>query len=180
MATAPILINPDYPNDLAVLPYRQMSLFVQTLAPGPFGMSRTLAPGYAGPLLDTTQTFRLPSGKIVDQDTPSPRGKLEVDADRVIHSGTHRLLPESMADFEYPIERTYTRKIAELAAQRHIRVVFVRLPIYSDVRPPQDLPFYQRFGNVLNADFLVDRPELYANYGHVDTAGSQLVSRWLA
>lgn len=177
---APILINPDYANSLAVLPYRQMSLFVQTLAPGAFGVSRTLAPGYEGPLLDTTQTFHLPDGRVVDQDTPSPWPKLQIDADRVINGGTERLLPRDLADYEYPIERTYTRKIAELAAKRHIRVIFLRLPIFSDTREVQDVAFYRGFGDVITADFLTFQPELYANYGHVDTAGSTLVSRWLA
>ncbi|MBI1198457.1 MAG: hypothetical protein GC203_11400 [Phenylobacterium sp.] len=180
VATAPILINPDYGRDLAVLPYRQMSLFAQTLAPGAFGVSRTLAPGYQGPLLDTTRTFRLPSGKVVDQDTPSPRPKLDIDAERVINGGMGRLLPRALANYEYPIERTYTRKIAEMAAKRHIRIIFLRLPIYSDTRNVADLQFYRQLGEVVTAEFLVDRPELYANYGHVDTAGSTLVSHWLA
>jgi len=70
--------------DLARLaaPYRQISLFVQTLAPGPFGVTRSLAPGYLGPDYDTTKSFTLPDGRTVDRDHIVPEDMLTATANR--------------------------------------------------------------------------------------------------
>jgi hypothetical protein len=52
--------------DAAFLPYRQMNYFVLIEFPGWFGESRTFRKDYAGTGFDTTYSFYLPSGKLVD------------------------------------------------------------------------------------------------------------------
>ena len=64
---APLLLNHYYFLDAAFLPYRQMSYFVQTHFPAWFGVSRTFRTDYMGTGMDTTHSFYLPSGKLVDR-----------------------------------------------------------------------------------------------------------------
>ena len=74
---APLLLNHYYFLDAAFLPYRQMSYFVQTYFPGWFGVSRTFRKDYIGTGFDTTYSFYLPSGKLVDRYYVMPQDKLE-------------------------------------------------------------------------------------------------------
>jgi len=180
VANAPVLLNLDYPDDLATLPYRQMSLWAQTLAPAAFGDTRTLSPSYEGPGRDTTLTFTLPDGRIVDRDRIVPLAKISSDATAAIRGGTRQLLPASLADREYAIERDYTRRIGELARARGVRLIFLRLPIFSDSRPVADAAFYRQYGQILSADFLSADHTLYSDYGHLNRRGARLLAPWLA
>ena len=73
---APLAINHYYFLDAAFLPYRQISYFVQTRLPGWFGVSRSFRKDYMGTGMDTTHSFYLPSGKLVDRDLVPPPGRL--------------------------------------------------------------------------------------------------------
>jgi len=180
VASAPMFVNMDYAGDLATLPYRQMSLWAQSLAPAAFGDTRTLSEAYEGADRDTTLTFKLPDGRIVDRDRIIPLPKITADAEAVINSGRGQMLPESMSDTEYAIERSYTRRIAELAEAHGARIVFLRLPIYSDSRPIANEAYYRKFGRVLSADFLAADHTLYSDYGHLNRRGVKALLPWLA
>ena len=66
---APVLVNRAYFTDLAFLPFRQMSLFVQTLFPKAFGLHRHFDPAnYARAAVDSTHSFELPTGGRVERD----------------------------------------------------------------------------------------------------------------
>ena len=75
---APLFLNHYYFLDAAFLPYRQMSYFIQTQFPDWFGVSRTFRKDYLGTAFDTTYSFHLPSGKLVDRfHVMPPEDKLE-------------------------------------------------------------------------------------------------------
>jgi hypothetical protein len=179
VATAPMFVNMDYAGDLATLPYRQMSLWAQSLAPAAFGDTRTLSKDYKTDR-DTTLTFKLPDGRIVDRDRIVALPKITADAEAMINSGRGQVLPESMSDTEYAIERGYTRRIVELAKAHGTRIVFLRLPVYSDSRPIANKAYYEQFGRVLSADFLAADYTLYSDYGHLNRRGVKALLPWLA
>jgi len=178
---APILINRDYANDVGILPYRQMSLFVQTRWPGLFGDVTRLDPRlYRGTDFDQSATFRLPDGKIVDRDTIQDRARLAATASERLRSITRPLLPASAADYEFAIERSYTRRIAAMARARGVSVMFLYLPIYTDREKMGDLDFYQEIGPVLRPDFLDGDYRLYSDYAHLNRYGTAKATAWLA
>ena len=78
---APILLNADYANDLAFLPWRQISLFVQGLFPATFGIHDFAGSAYDGPGYDTTASFRTPTGNYVDRDSIHSDAELRGQAD---------------------------------------------------------------------------------------------------
>lgn len=130
---APVLLNRDWLTDLAALPYRQLSLFVQGAAPGLFELSPSFdSARYSGPEDDTTLTFTLPDGRVIDHDSIPPEPALRrVAADR-IRNIPPPLLPEALADYEFAVERTYSRRIAALAAATDVDIGFIYLPIYTN------------------------------------------------
>ncbi len=177
---APMFVNVDYANDLATLPYRQMSLWAQSQAPKAFGDTAALSRAYEGTDRDTTLTFTLPDGRVVDRDRIVALPKITADAEAAINGGRGQLLPASLVDAEYAVERTYTRRIAALAKAHGVRLIFLRLPVYSDTRPVADEPFYRQFGNVWAADFLSTDYTLYSDYGHLNRRGVKVLTPWLA
>ena len=81
---APLLINHFYFLDVAFLPYRQMSYFVQTRFPKWFGVSRSFRRDYFGTGFDTTHSFYLPSKKLVDRDAVVPVDRLVAGSREII------------------------------------------------------------------------------------------------
>ena len=59
--TAPAFINRDYGEDLSFIPFRQMSLFIQSLAPGAFGIRSFDENAYFGNDYDTTLSYQSPT-----------------------------------------------------------------------------------------------------------------------
>jgi hypothetical protein len=178
---APKLFNFEYVDDVAVLPYRQISLFVQSLAPALFGDATRLDPRtYPGSNFDSTKTLRLPDGRIVERDRIVDPVQLAANAAKVRGGRKGQLLPDSLADYEFAKERTYTRRIAELAREHHVSLLFVHLPVYQDEARVRDMAFYQAFGPVLRPDFMADNYQLYSDYGHANVNGTRRVTNWLA
>lgn len=176
---APVFINLQYANDAAILPYRQMSLFVQSLKPDWFGATHELAKGYEGASLDTTKSYYLPDGRLVDRDAIVAEPELAAKARQVIRSGTSQILPASYADYEFAIERTYTREIARMARERGVKLVFLKLPIYSDKRVVGEPGFYTPLGPILSPAFLASDATNYSDYGHLNRRGSSRATAWL-
>lgn len=180
VVSAPILINRSYADDVAILPYRQMSLWAQTMAPQLFGVTRTRSPDYAGPGFDTTKTFELPDGRIVERDAIVPEDYLRATAEREILSQSPQVLPDALADYEFAVERAFTRRLGDLARRHGVRIVFLQLPIYSDTRSVGNAAFYESFGPILSANALSGEPTYFADYGHLNRYGSAKASAWLA
>ena len=178
---APVLFNRDYFDDLAYLPYRQLSLFVQSALPRAFGNRRGLDDaGYPGDDFDTTHSFTTATGNYVDRDSYHTAEELLPPARERVQGITPPLLPASAADYEFAVERHYTREIARLAQANGTRVVFLYLPIYNYPLPVQDQAFYEQRGALLAADFLADDARNYSDYGHLNRHGSALLTDWLA
>lgn len=173
LATAPVLINRDFLKDAAQIPFRQMSLFVQTQWPAPFGVTRQFREGeYFGTGYDSTFSFRSPTGNFVDRDSVVPAAELLPPARARAESITPPLLPASAADMEFTVERIYTRKIAEMARAKGVRVAFLYAPIYHYPLPLKDQSFYEAIGPVLQEKFLSAHADWYSDYGHLNRRGA--------
>jgi hypothetical protein len=180
---APVWINHYYVIDAAFLPYRQMSLFVQSLFPSWFGESSTFRADYLGTNFDSTQTFRIPGGRLIDRYFVASPEKLAKDA-VVMKSGLgnadgHWVQPSAWYALNSPLEPEYTARLAALAKEHGARVVFVHLPFYSSVPGQYDHAAYERLGPLLDAQQFGDNPHSYADVGHFNRYGIDKVSPWL-
>jgi len=178
---APKLINRDYFADLAYLPYRQIALFVQSFAPARFGYDAEFdATGYRGPDYNTTSTYTLPDGGIIDRDIAPPEPELAAAAKRRIRGVRPPALPAALEDWEFSVERHYTKAIVELAAEKGVKIAFLYLPIYSDQGGVRDKAAYEAYGPLLEATPWIDQAEAFSDYGHFNQTGSTGLASWLA
>ncbi|HLX99438.1 MAG TPA: hypothetical protein VKR62_12125 [Roseiarcus sp.] len=171
-------INLNYLSNLIYLPYRQMELFLADLWPPLMGLTKTFDPAtYRGSNIDTTgaQFFPNSSGSV-----PASHAELMRGVHKLEKGMRPPILPASLRDVEFGDERHYIREIAELARARGTRLVFLNLPFYSDSDTIQEEPFYQEFGDVIDAAFLASHPEWYADYGHLTAHGAGILTAWLA
>jgi hypothetical protein len=176
----PLLINHYYFLDAAFLPYRQMSYFVQTQFPGWFGMSRSFRQDYQGTGFDTTYSFYLPSGKLVNRYTVRPPDKLAADSTQTIEEdggAWHR--QSHWHALNNPLESEYTKRLADAAKKHCVEVVFVHLPFYNTPPNMYDKGFYQGLGPLLDAEQLSKDPHSYQDVLHFNRYGTDLVSEWL-
>ncbi len=181
IVAAPMLLNRDYLNDLAFVPYRQMALFVQSHYPASFGVSRGWNRGtYIGTQYDSTLSFDTPTGNHVDRDLIHSEAELLPSATARARSITPQLLPQSAADVEFAVERHYTRDIQALAAKRGVKVAFLYAPIFHYPLPVGQADFYRSLGPLAEAKFLSSHPDYYSDYGHVNRRGAQKITSWLA
>lgn len=180
LVSAPVLLNTEYFSDLSYVPYRQMSLFVQTLFPEAFGNHVAFdAANYIGPRFDSTRSFDTPTGGHVDRDGIHTAEELMPDARVRATSITPPLLPAWAKDQEFAKERFYTREIADLANANGTRLVFLYTPIFHFEMPVQDADFYTARGSLLEARFLAADPRNFSDYGHVNRIGAAKVTQWL-
>ena len=177
---APLAINHYYFLDAGFLPYRQMSYFVQTLFPRWFGVSRTFRQDYAGTAMDTTHSFYLPSGKLVDRDAVASPEKLAAGSKQIIETDGGVWHPStSWQTLNNPLEPEYTKRLADLARAHCVEVVFVRLPFYNSPSNMYDAGFYRTLGPLLDAQQLSADPHSYSDAGHFNRYGIDRVSPWL-
>lgn len=179
--TAPLLLNRDWLNDVAHLPFRQLSLFVKGLLPGAFGMQGSFDPAfYSGPDYDTTLSFTVPDGGFVDRDTVPEEATLRRIATARLAQVNRPLLPAAYSDYEFVVERDYTRKIADLTAAKGLGLGFIYLPIYTNTAQINNRSFYSDIGPVYEARQLIEAPALFSDYGHLNHAGASTIVPWLA
>jgi hypothetical protein len=177
---APLAINHYYFLDAAFLPYRQMSYFVQTHFPSWFGVSRTFRRDYFGTGMDTTHSFYLPSGKLVNRDAVAPLEKLADGSRQIIGvDGPSWHAPGPWRALNNPLETAYTQRLVDLAKGHCVEVVFVRLPFYNSPPNMYDKEFYRGLAPLLDAQQLSKDPRLFSDTGHLNRNGIDLVSRWL-
>jgi hypothetical protein len=177
---APLAINHYYFPDAAFLPYRQMSYFLQTLFPSWFGVSRSFRKDYQGTGFDTTHSFYLPSGKLVDRSVVMPRAKLEAGAQQSIQSlGGEWHQPSAWHMLNNPLETSYTTRLAAVAKQHCAELIFVRLPFYKSPLNAYDKNFYRSLGPLLDEQQLSTDPHNYEDSGHFNSFGIDQTSQWL-
>ncbi|MDF0489788.1 hypothetical protein PX554_16760 [Sphingomonas sp. H39-1-10] len=178
---APILLNPKYFDNLAYQPYRQLSLFLQTQMPGLFGVHRDFDPKrYAGPDHDGTLSHWSVRGNWVDRDTIHSAAELAKAAKGKVARRSPVFLGTRFREYEYVVERHYTRATIALAHAHHVETGFLYLPIYAHDQPIADADFYRARGFVLNAGAIGNDARNYSDYAHLNRVGSGKVSRWLA
>jgi hypothetical protein len=177
---APFLINHYYFLDAAFLPYRQMSSFFQTYFPGWFGVSRTFRKDYTGTGFDTTYSFYLPSGKLVDRYHVAPQDELETGSKQLINElGGSWHAPSRSQALNNPLENEYTKRLVEVAKEHCVETIFIRLPFYKSPPHMYDEAFYSGLGPLLDAQELNSNPHNYGDRGHFNRYGTDLVSAWL-
>jgi len=177
---APLFVNHYYFLDAAFLPYRQMSYFVQTRFPTWFGVSRTFRKDYAGTGFDTTYSFYLPSGKLVDRYHMMSQDKLEAGSRRFLEAlgGTWHQ-PSRWHALNNPLEEEYTKRLVDVARKHSVETIFVFLPIYKSPPHIYDEGFYRGLGPLLDAQGLTSDPHNYGDEAHFNRFGTNLVSPWL-
>jgi hypothetical protein len=177
---APLFLNHYYFLDAAFLPYRQMSYFVQTYFPAWFGVSRTFRKDYFGTSFDTTYSFYLPSGKLVDRYHVMPQEKLDAGSKEIIDGlGGSWHQPSRWHALNNPLENEYTKRLVEVAKEHCVETVFVRLPFYKSPAHLYDEGFYRDLGPLLDAQQFNSNPQNFGDPGHFNRSGTDLVSTWL-
>ena len=177
---APLFISHYYFLDAAFLPYRQMSYFIQTYFPAWFGLSRTFRKDYMGTDFDTTYSFYVPSGKLVDRYFVMPQDKLEAGSREIIEGlGGPWREPSRWHALNNPLENEYSKRLVEVAKEHCVETIFVRLPFYKSPPHMYDEAFYRSLGPLLDAEQLNSDPQKYGDRGHFNRYGTDLVSAWL-
>lgn len=179
VVTAPILINKTYLDDLAFVPFRQISLTVQSLFPSAFGIRKFRQQDYFGTNFDTTRSFVSPTAGFVDMNRTNTVQDLRPAARARVQSITPQILPDALAPAEFAIERRYTAAIANLAMANGSAIGFVYLPIFENVAPLAQEQYYSALGPVLTADCVADQAAMYSDYGHLNTSGAHRLSRMM-
>lgn len=179
--SAPALINYNYVEDLAFMPWRQLALFVQTSFPQAFGVStRFDAANYLGTDLDTTHSFLSPPDNWVDRDHIMPEADLAAASADYFATLSPPRLPPALVEYEFAGERSYTRQIAEMARANGTQIVFLYLPIYQGAETLAEGDFVEQFGPVLSAGLIASRADAFSDYGHANRIGAALATDWLA
>ena len=177
---APLFINHYYFLDAGFLPYRQMSYFIQTHFTHWFGVSRSLRGDYEGTSMDTTHSFYLPSGKLVDRYVVAPPEKLAAGSAQIVKDDGGAWHQPSFWDaLNNPIEPDYSKRLAAVAKANCVEVVFVRLPFYKSPPNMYDEGFYRSLGPLIDAQELSNDPQSYSDPGHFNRFGINSVSPWL-
>jgi hypothetical protein len=186
VAPASLVVDPgylgdlNYFSDLVYLPYRQLELAAADVFPGLSGLRKTFDPAaFAGDSVDTTGNQILPGGVVKDGETPAALPELKRGV-RKLEAGNHPpILPARLADAEFGDERHYVTEIAQEARAKGVPVIFLYLPYFGDRSDVQERPFYEQFGQVIDARFLAPHAEWYADYGHLTRTGAERLTDWL-
>lgn len=177
---SPVLINRAFLDDLAFVPYRQMSLFVQTRFPEAFGLRQFSRADYYGTDFDTSQSFVSPTSGVVDRERAGPVDELRRTARERVQSITPAVLPAALAPAEFAVEYHYTRAIADLAMANGTGIGFIYLPIFENPEPLRQASFYRGLGPVVNAPCIAGRPDIFLDYGHLTRPGAHEISRTIS
>ena len=178
---APILFNRDFLDDLAYLPFRQMSLALQTWIPAFGNVQPAFEPGrYLGTDFDTTRTFRGQNGNVIERDTIHDASSIDRYARDFYRGLTPPVLPGWANRYEFTVPLTYTRKISELAHRHGTQIAFLYLPIFHYGGSVQNAAFYHQYGALLNAGVLAQDPHNYSDGGHLNhIVGVPRLNGWL-
>lgn len=177
---SPLLINRYYLQNVAVLPYRQLNLFAQTLFPAWFGVSTSLRQDYWGTQFDPTYSFRAPSGKIADAYHVMPLYELAAGSAQILRDQGGPWHPHSRwYTLNNPLEQAFTEHLANDAKRDCVEVVMVYLPFYKSPPHNYNQAFYSRFGPLLDAQSLGGDPHDYMDEMHFNRYGVDRASPWL-
>lgn len=180
--TAPAAVNLNYFSDLARLPGRQASLFLQSLTRTP-AVSPSFEPArYEGPHFDRTQKLKLLDGRVVDKSVVRSREEMDrLHAARMADEAPLHLLPAPLSRLEYRLSRLYLRRMEETAGASGAGLAYAYLPAYRAPAPPEALladldvrPAFDLGGPG------ADDPSLWFDATHWNARGAELASMRLS
>jgi len=177
---APVLINRSYLDDLAFVPFRQMSLFVQTRFPDAFGIRAFSGEDYFGTDFDTTKSFVSPTAGFVDMERTNTTQALRPSAQERVRSITPPKLPSALSWMEFPVELHYTNAIVARARASGTAVGFIYLPIFENPEPLRQEAYYRGFGPVFTAGCVAADAVNFSDYGHLNRPAAHRVSAMMA
>ncbi len=176
--TAPMLVNIGYFHDIVRLPFRQLSLWLESLYPEDFGLKRWFDPrDYDGSTVDNTRVVNANGVAL----TP-PRNKTvalsELQAEARSNAGRKNLhmLGARFDKYEYVVPNTYVRDILDLAQRRGVRVVFLYLPGYGQPAQPVDMRLYDG-RKMLFANDILAHTDYWYDVHHLNAVGAAALSR---
>lgn len=170
----------NYASDVMFLAYRQIRLFFARFLPGGTGLDAQFRPStYRGESIETVGSRAGGRfGKAADH--PGDPAKVRRDARAFAASMHPPLLHGKLERWEFGDERANVADIAKAATARGVRVAFLYLPYFGAHPQVQEARFYHRFGPIWMAGFLASHIELYYDYAHLDRAGAEQLTDWLA
>jgi hypothetical protein len=180
--TAPKLINTNYVEDLIRLPWRQLSLAIQSLFPAAFGLQTGFDPAhYDGSNVDNTRVVNVNRTALTPpRDRALSRERLEAAADRARKAKDLSKLGARFADYEYAMPIRYLGNILALAREKHVPVRFLYLTGYGRPKRPVTLPGlgdgYPRY----HVDDVLADPTIWYDSQHLNARGAGILSQRLA
>lgn len=174
---APILLNQNYLADLVRLPYRQLSLFVESALPGEFGLKSRFDPAsYDGSTVDNTRVVNV-NGQAVTppRDTVMDPAKLLTEATQLNADKRLNMLPKSLERFEYAVPDTYVARTLALARAKGTRVYLMYLPRFGVADRPVTMRSYPGYP-MLSLNDILARPTYWFDAQHLNAQGAQAAS----
>ena len=175
---APILVNRNFPSNLARLPYRQLELWLATQAPQVFGYSITFNPDtYKG--IDAS-TKEQEEGKKIIKDSQEHYLLLLDESDRRKREITPPILPPSLASIEFGVSRHYIEEAKMLTNERGIKLVFLFLPFFNGYKVPLDVDWLLHRGDLWTPEDISMDATLYTDAAHLNWNGAIRLSPWFS
>ncbi|MEH3045541.1 hypothetical protein [Sphingomonas adhaesiva] len=175
---APMLLNQNYVADLIRLPYRQVQLGVESLAPREFGLkTRFDRANYDGSTVNNTRVVNV-GGRALSPPMTKAMDPAELDAAAQANRDNKNLhmLPESLERYEYAVPRHYLNGILEMADKAGVPVYFLYLPGYGMPPRPYDMRLYAG-RPMLEVNDLLARRDFFQDPAHLNAQGAAAVSR---
>lgn len=181
LVEAPRIGNLNYFSDLARLPYRQLVLGVESIAPAQFGLKARFDPAnYDGSDVDNTHAVNV-GGKALTSslDTAMDSEALGRAAETLNQNKRLNYFPKTFEDYEYAMPRRYVRELLQLADRHGVPVLLLYLPGFGKPDRPVDMSLYGGRPLITVNDILAKRP-YWHDVHHLNAQGAKQVSRRLA
>ncbi|HZV08825.1 MAG TPA: hypothetical protein VFF94_03670, partial [Novosphingobium sp.] len=174
---APKVVNGNYMADVIRLPWRQLVLWAQSLAPAQFGLKAAWsAADYDGSTVDNTRIVNVHGQEMTPlRDRVFPASDLRATAAADMAAKRLHILPPAFDRWEYALTRRYLTGMLDLADSTHTPVLLLYLPAFGRPDQPMDRRWYGGRAMVGVNDIL-RRPELWNDPQHVNAAGAAAIS----
>jgi hypothetical protein len=176
---APIFINFDYFQNVERLPYRQLSLFIETQWPEQFGLHGHFDPSrYDGSTVDNTRFVQVHGKQLSPiRDRRLDPIKLETRREsRAREKDLHHMLGERFDWLEYRHVRYYVTRILDLAERKGVAVKFLYLTSYGQPAFPYDTGLYEGRGEIITVDDILAKKENWEDNDHLNLFGAAELS----
>ncbi|HKU63650.1 MAG TPA: hypothetical protein VJQ06_01205 [Rhizomicrobium sp.] len=186
IVSAPLLINTSYFPDLARLPLRQFTLFMQSRLPSLFGTRLEFSDSlYRGSHWNDTYSEAGSFEHPIAHPTPRTRviSVAELKRQRAHFESTDASslhLPRPLRSLEYRANLLYLKDILTLARRRGVEVRFLYVPTYHGPMSPSFGGFYKAFAPTWPMPQEITDNHIYWNdIAHLNHDGAIKFSRWL-